>query len=155
MSAISAILRASPKPFIGQKATVARVRAVLMWQDRFLLAQHNAQRSANRGRWGLPGGRLKSAEKPKDCLRRELVEELGCRAPYLVKLGDWLHRGEQHRVFGCEIEKPIATFNARELTAIGWFSYDEVVEFAAANKLRTGFELAAVLEFRRWHADER
>ena len=104
------------------------------------------------GQWGLPGGRVKDAEKPKACLRRELIEELGCRVPYLVRLGDWLHNDEQQRVFGCEIEKPIDTFDAEELRAIGWFSYEEVVELAAARKLRMGFELAAVVEFRRWHA---
>ena len=108
----------------------------------------------NLGQWGLPGGRLKDAEKPKACLRRELIEELGCRVPRLVRLGDWLHRNEQQRVFGCEIEKPIDTFDAEELRAIGWFSYEEVVELAAAHKLRMGFELAAIVEFRRHAAND-
>ena len=117
--------------------------------DRYLLAQHNSRRRQNVGKWGLPGGRIKGGEKPKACLRRELAEELGCRASRLVKLGDWLHDGEHHRVFGHELERPIDTFDSDELSAIGWFSYEEVAEFAAARKLRTGFELAAILEFRR------
>jgi 8-oxo-dGTP pyrophosphatase MutT (NUDIX family) len=149
VAGISSILHVSPKPFVGQKHAIARVRAVLMRRDRYLLAQHNSQRAENRGKWGLPGGRLKGDEKPKACLRRELVEELGCRVPYLRKLGDWLHRGEQHRVFGCEIEQRIDTFETSELTAIGWFAYEEVLALATANQLKTGFELAAILEFRR------
>jgi 8-oxo-dGTP pyrophosphatase MutT (NUDIX family) len=155
VSSIFPIVQGSPKPFVGDKAAIARVRCVLMHDDRFLLAQHNTQRRENVGKWALPGGRLKGAEKPKACLRRELVEELGCRVPYLIKLGDWLHQDEQQRVFGCELDEPIHSFDATEIRAIGWFSYLEVAEFAATRKLRTGFELAAIAEFRRQHAASR
>jgi ADP-ribose pyrophosphatase YjhB (NUDIX family) len=155
VSSILPIVQGAPKPFVGDKAAIARVRCVLMHDDRFLLAQHNTQRRENVGKWALPGGRLKGAEKPKACLRRELVEELGCQVPYLIKLGDWLHQDEQQRVFGCELDEPIHAFDAAEIRAIGWFSYLEVAEFAAARKLRTGFELAAIAEFRRQHAASR
>ena len=64
MDAMAGILRDSPKPFVGDKAAIARVRCVLMQADRYLLAQHNSRRE-NLGQWGLPGGRLKGAEKPK------------------------------------------------------------------------------------------
>jgi 8-oxo-dGTP pyrophosphatase MutT (NUDIX family) len=122
-----------------------------MRDDRYLLAQHNSRRRERLGRWGLPGGRLRPPEKPKACLQRELIEELGCRVPYLKRLGDWVHDGELHRVFGCEIDEPIETFAGDELLAIGWFTYEEIAELAAAAKLRTGFELAAITEFRRYH----
>src|SRR5262245_14109232 len=155
VSSILSIVQGSPKPIIGEKADIARVRCVLMHQDRYLLAQHNTQRPENVGKWALPGGRLKGSEKPKAGLRRELAEELRCEVPYLIKLGDWRHQDEQQRVFGCELEEPINTFDADELRAIGWFSYVEVAEFAAARKLRMGFELAAIAEFRRLHAANR
>jgi 8-oxo-dGTP pyrophosphatase MutT (NUDIX family) len=149
MAAIAAILRDSPKPFAGDKGAIARVRCVLLHADRYLLAQHNSRRRETIGRWGLPGGRLKDDEKPKAALRRELAEELGCRVSRLMRLGDWLYRDEQQRVFGCEIEKPIDTFDSEELRAIGWFSYEEIVDLARSRKLRMGFELAAIVEFRR------
>ena len=151
MAAIASILRDLPKPVTADKASITRVRCVLMRDGRYLLAQHNSRRRQKRGRWGLPGGRLRPPEKPKACLRRELVEELGCEAPYLVRLGDWLHDDELHRVFGCEIDEPIETFAGDELLAIGWFTYEETVELAVTGKLRTGFELAAITEFRRHH----
>src|SRR6187551_992119 len=132
MPAIASILRDSPKPIAGDKSSIARVRCVLMRDGRYLLAQHNSRRRERIGRWGLPGGRLRPAEKPKACLRRELIEELGCEVPYLKRLGDWLH--------------------GDELLAIGWFTYEETAELAAAGKLRTGFELAAIAEFRRHHS---
>jgi 8-oxo-dGTP pyrophosphatase MutT (NUDIX family) len=149
MNAITAILRDSPKRFVGDKAAIARVRCVLMQADRYLLAQHNSRRRDTIGQWGLPGGRLKDDEKPKAALRREIFEELGCRVPDLIRLGDWMYRNEQQRVFGCEIEKPIDKFDADELRAIGWFSYEEIIELARGRKLRMGFELAAIIEFQR------
>lgn len=149
MPGIASILQVSPEPFIGQKAAVARVRAVLMREQLYLLAQPNSRRRERFGKWGLPGGRIKGSEKPKACLRRELIEELDCRVPYLLKLGDWTYADEQYRVFGCEIDQPIDTFDSSELRAIGWFSYDEVAELANAEKLRTGFELAAIAAFQR------
>jgi 8-oxo-dGTP pyrophosphatase MutT (NUDIX family) len=155
MAAIASILRDSPKPFVGDKSAITRVRCVLMHREQFLLARHNSRRPENLDKWGLPGGRLKDREKPKACLRRELIEELGCRVPYLVKLGDWRLDDEQQRVFGCVIEQRITTFDEDELRAIDWFSYRDVIGLAAAGKLRTGFELAAILEFRRWRASVR
>jgi 8-oxo-dGTP pyrophosphatase MutT (NUDIX family) len=155
MGAIASILRDSPKPFEGDKSAIARVRCVLLRADRYLLAQHNSRRRGTLGQWGLPGGRLKDSEKPKAGLRRELNEELGCRLPDLIRLGDWLYRDEQQRVFGCEIREPIEKFDADELRAIRWFSYKEVIELAAARKLRMGFELAAIVEFRRRHFPNR
>jgi 8-oxo-dGTP pyrophosphatase MutT (NUDIX family) len=149
MASIIPILRGSPKQFVGKKTAIARVRCVLMHEDHYLLAQHNTRRREHAGKWGLPGGRLKATEKPKACLRRELIEELDCRAPYLMKLGDWMHADELYRVYGCELDEPIATFAPAELRAIGWFSYHDVAELAATGKLRTGFELAAIAEFRR------
>jgi 8-oxo-dGTP pyrophosphatase MutT (NUDIX family) len=149
MASIVPILRGSPKPFVGDKAAIARVRCVLVHEDHYLLAQHNTRRREHHGKWGLPGGRLKATERPKACLRRELIEELDCRVPYLRKLGDWLHGDELYRVYGSEIREPIATFEPAELRAIGWFSYEVVAELAKTGKLRTGFELAAIVEFRR------
>ena len=149
MASIFPILRHSPKPLVGHKAAISRVRCVLMHDHLYLLAQHNTRRREHLGKWGLPGGRLKDTEKPKACLRRELIEELDCRVPYLSKLGDWMHGDELYRVYGSEIDEPIATFDPTELRAIGWFRYEEIEELATANKLRTGFELAAILEFRR------
>jgi 8-oxo-dGTP pyrophosphatase MutT (NUDIX family) len=125
-----------------------------MHEEQFLLAQHNSRRPENARKWGLPGGRLKQSEKPKSCLRRELIEELDCRVPYLIRLGDWRYGEEQQRVFGCEVEQRIVTFDQDELRAIRWFSYRDVVELAATGKLRMGFELAAIAEFRRWCSTE-
>jgi 8-oxo-dGTP pyrophosphatase MutT (NUDIX family) len=129
--------------------SIDRVRCVLMHEQRYLLAQHNTRRARNRTLWGLVGGRLRPAESPKAGLKRELMEELSCRLPRLIELGDWFHHDETHRVYGCELRRTIETFDSDEIRAIEWFTYTEVAELAAAEKLRIGFELAAITRFRR------
>ena len=144
-----------PKRAPHSTRSVDRVRCVLSHEQRYLLAQHNSRRRENRSRWGLAGGRLRDRENPQECLRREIMEELSCRVPYLIELGDWQHRDETHRVYGCEIPQTIETFDPDELCAIAWFTYVEVVELAAADRLRTGFELAAISAFQRQRAAAR
>ena len=52
-----------------------------------LLCQRN--RSARYGlKWEFPGGKVEDGENSKDCLRRELFEELGIRAD----IGELFHR---------------------------------------------------------------
>lgn len=148
-------MRSSPagyRPFYeipSAEPTIDRVRCVLLKDQRYLLARHRSRRRENRNLWGLAGGRLRECENPQDCLRRELLEELDCRVAQLIEIGDFAHGDETHRVFACEITKPIETFDARELCAIAWFTYAEVVRLAAADRLRAGFELAAITTFER------
>jgi 8-oxo-dGTP pyrophosphatase MutT (NUDIX family) len=145
----------SHRPASQAAKTVDRVRCVLARDGRYLLARHNSRRRSNRSRWGLAGGRVRDRENPQECLRREIMEELRCRVPDLVPLGDWEHRDETHRVFGCEIAENIETFDKEELRAIAWFTFAEVVELAAADRLRTGFELPAIAAFERQRASRR
>jgi 8-oxo-dGTP pyrophosphatase MutT (NUDIX family) len=129
-------------------APVSRVRCVLRCEQRYLLAQHNSRRRANMGKWGLPGGRVKSREEPRAALRRELAEELGLRVRYLVEIGDWWHRGENHRIFGCDVARMTQAFAPEEILAIDWLEYAQVAELEADGRLRTGFELDAITAFR-------
>lgn len=129
-------------------APVSRVRCILRCGQRYLLAQHNSQRRENIGKWGLPGGRVKSREEPRAALRRELAEELGVRVRYLVEIGDWWHRGENHRIFGCEVSRMTQAFAPDEIVAIDWLEYAQVAELEADGRLRTGFELDAITAFR-------
>ncbi len=129
-------------------ASLNRVRCVLMRNRRYLLVQPKSRRPENIGKWGLPGGKLKRPEAPKAALRRELTEELRVEVPYLVELGDWLLRGQTHRIFGCEIDSPVGWFDTDEILGIAWFSYDEVAALEEANQLHKGFELGAIHAFR-------
>ena len=110
--------------------------------------QHNNRFPENFGKWGLPGGVLDHGEEPTIGLRRELAEEFQIRVGDVVLLGDWEYRDETHRVFGCQFEDRIASYDTNEILDIVWLTYDGVVGFAEAGQLHTGFELEAITEFR-------
>ncbi len=128
--------------------TINRVRCVLEHKDCYLLVLHNNRLPENFGKWGLPGGVLDIAEEPTTGLRRELSEEFQISVGDIVLLGDWEYRDETHRVFGCEIDYPIESYDTNEILDIVWLKYDGVVGFAEAGQLHTGFELEAIREFR-------
>jgi ADP-ribose pyrophosphatase YjhB (NUDIX family) len=134
---------------------VQRVRCVLSDGRRFLLVQNNANRAENHGKWTLPGGRLKMREQPRAGLRRELAEELGVRLPHLLEVGDWWHRDQYHRVFGCEVEPTEPSPQDDEILACAWLEYSAVKELAAAGRMRWGFELDAISLFRHLPRDVR
>jgi len=131
----------------GLELDVDRVRCVLKHDHHYLLVQPNSRRRRSIGKWALPGGRLKAREKPRLGLRRELAEELRLEVPYLRDVGDWRHRSENHRVFGCEIWEPTGWFNADEIAAARWFTYADVITLAQTARLHRGFELAAIQAF--------
>ncbi len=126
---------------------ISRVRCVLARNNRYLLVQHNNRLPENFGKWGLPGGVLDVGEEPTTGLRRELAEEFQLDIGDVVLLGDWEYRDETHRVFGCEIDDPIESYDTNEILDIVWLTYDGVVGFAEAGQLHTGFELEAITEF--------
>lgn len=61
----------------GLSATLITVTAgMILCNDKVLIAKRN-DRDASGGKWEFPGGKVKFGESPEDCLRRELMEELG------------------------------------------------------------------------------
>lgn len=136
------------RPTWGE-AAVDRVRGVLRYRDKFLLADHGSGRRGKPPKWGLVGGRVEDGEAPLAGLKRELNEELRLRVATAVELGDWWHREENYRVYGADLSRSVRWFDERELRAIAWLSYSEVAALASAGRLHKGFELDALREFRR------
>ena len=127
---------------------ISRVRCVLARNERYLLVQHNNRLPENIGKWGLPGGGLDIAEEPTTGLRRELAEEFQIDIGDVVLLGDWEYRDETHRVFGCQFEGRIESYDTNEILDIVWLKYAGVVGFAETEQLHTGFEHEAITRFR-------
>ncbi|MGD9764941.1 MAG: (deoxy)nucleoside triphosphate pyrophosphohydrolase [Candidatus Binatia bacterium] len=56
------------------------VSAGIIVRDGRVLACQRRPEEAHGGRWEFPGGKRENGESPADCLRRELMEELGIEA---------------------------------------------------------------------------
>ena len=99
-----------------------------------------AQRSATMNlplKWEFPGGKLETGESPEECLRRELVEELGVTIAIGRALPRHTHCYDSFTVtlypFVCTLESE--TISLHEHAAILWLSPQELhaLDWAAAD----------------------
>lgn len=53
------------------------VTAAILWQNGRILLAQRPENDRMAGLWEFPGGKIEAGETPEDCLKRELLEELG------------------------------------------------------------------------------
>ena len=104
------------------------VTCAIIERDGLVLA---AQRSATMSmpfKWEFPGGKIHEGETPEECLRRELVEELGIQ----VAVGKSLPVSTHHYpAFTVTLYPYVCTITAGEIVihehaAIVWLPLDEL-----------------------------
>ena len=79
-------------------------------------------------KWEFPGGKIHPGETPEECLRRELLEELGVVAKVGRALPPFTHRYPGFTItlypFLCAIESGEAS--PREHEQIAWFAPEDL-----------------------------
>lgn len=124
---------------------VTSVRVLLYRQNEFLLVQHNNYKPENKGKWGLPGGRIDPSDASYEAvLRREMDEEFSISLGQLIELGDWSYNGRTHRVFAALFEDEITTWDSTEVLDIAWHSEASYRCVADEGRMHTGFEVLAL-----------
>ncbi|MBD3647626.1 MAG: NUDIX hydrolase [Pseudomonadales bacterium] len=123
------------------------VRCILRREDQFFLVIHNNRLFQNKGKWGLPGGRIEPGEDFEQTAIRELKEELYISVHSLYEGGDYRYKGYYHKVFAADFDEPIIRFDRYEILKIGWHSLDEIRDLEASGRLHAGFELEAILDY--------
>ncbi len=121
-------------------------RAVLRYNDTFLLAIHASFRRQHKKRWGLPGGGIEWGEQPKEAVKRELREELDLQLDALIELGPYTYKGHQHLIYGADVDHAVEHYDTRELLELRWFSKTELNRLAP-HHLHAGYELQAIDRF--------
>jgi ADP-ribose pyrophosphatase YjhB (NUDIX family) len=124
---------------------VPAVRAVIVYQDHFLLAQHHNHLPENIGKWGLPGGRIETWDSDLvGALRRELQEEFEMTADIIGFVAMYTYRDRTHQIFLARPHHLNFTVNTREILGTAWLTLAEVAEWHATGQMHTGFELPAI-----------
>jgi 8-oxo-dGTP diphosphatase len=65
---------------------IIRVTCAIIEQNGLVLAAQRSGSMTMPFKWEFPGGKIKAGESPNDCLKRELVEELGVKISVLHPL---------------------------------------------------------------------
>lgn len=122
-------------------------RCVLRFEQRYLLAVHSSFWARKERRWGLAGGGIERGEAPEDAVRRELEEELELYLTDFTELGSYHYKGNDHMVYGAEVDYLVSSYDDSELLDLRWFDIAELQSLDAQRKLHAGYELQAVRQY--------
>jgi 8-oxo-dGTP diphosphatase len=114
---------------VDSKKRIDVVGAVVIDQGLILCAQRG-QHGSLAGMWEFPGGKIEPGESPKEALRREIDEELGC----VVRVGERVETTSHEYDFGivtlttfyCELVSGTPTLS--EHAAVRWLPPAELGE---------------------------
>lgn len=141
--------------------------AVLRQGNKFVLVQETLL--AKKGFYNLPAGTLEIDEDLQSCLIREVEEETGIAIVPDCFVGVYqCVLGNGHNIvlfiFSAEINED-AAFHSEEHVVIEALSYDEIVTYDKAGKLRSPIVLKCIEDYRNgqcypvstvqaWHLDD-
>jgi A/G-specific adenine glycosylase len=113
------------------------VSAAVIQRNGKIYIQQRPQKGLMGGLWEFPGGKLEKGENPEDCLKREILEELGVQIKIKQKILTIKHSYTQFRVtlnvFTCDL-KP-GRIRATSCDQWKWVSLEKINQypFPAAN----------------------
>ena len=100
------------------------IKGVLFIGDRVVLLRND------RNEWELPGGRIEQGESPRQCLAREMLEELGVRVAVADIIDSYLFEAVPNQyvfivTYGCITEASVPRVSDEHLE-VGLFQVGEL-----------------------------
>jgi len=115
--------------------------AIIPRGEEVLIAQRSRDQSSHPRKWEFPGGKVEPSETVEDCLRREVLEELGLQVqierPFLVYEHDYKRPdGKKHRFhsFWCAIVEGEPSLKVHDSLAWARIEYLPKFDFIEADK---------------------
>ena len=85
---------------IAGKAFYVTVKALLYYNEKFLIVRRSKMSQNEYGFWEFPGGRLEFSEDPKEGLLREIKEEVDIDATIKFPISVWDHVKTDDHIIG-------------------------------------------------------
>jgi 8-oxo-dGTP diphosphatase len=118
-----------------EKKTIVKVRAIILHEGKLLVVRHPHDLSFA----ALPGGKLEWSEDLKECMSREIVEELGVKPDIgrLLYVNTFTQTDNKHYLeFFFEIKNAVEYLNTADLVRSHAHEIAEIVWIGSADDVR-------------------
>ncbi|MCC6932153.1 MAG: (deoxy)nucleoside triphosphate pyrophosphohydrolase [Deltaproteobacteria bacterium] len=112
-----------------------KVTAAILERNGKVLICRRPQNKTLGGLWEFPGGKIEAEESPKDCLKRELQEELGIEQADIGEyLGTYHYHGlnNQIELYAYRVPYPHGQIALHEHEDAKWIKINDHIEFEFA-----------------------
>ncbi|MDY6878914.1 MAG: A/G-specific adenine glycosylase [Thermodesulfobacteriota bacterium] len=135
------------RPVRPRKVSTVPVTAAVgvLWDDGRVFIQKRPPKGLLASLWEFPGGKVRGKESPRECLRRELKEELGVKVGVFEKLAEIRHAYTKYRVhlhaYACKMIPPGQGIMLRAAVEGQWVSVGDLNNFAFPSANRRLIEI--------------
>jgi len=115
---------------MDKKKHIVAITAVVVNGDKVLVMLRGKDEIAHPNKWGFPGGKVEQGETPLECLKREIMEEVGIEASDFKFIKDFTFmRPDGHNVVGLNFFVKVDTFDVKlnsEFQEYRWVTLEEL-----------------------------
>src|SRR3989344_5322385 len=105
--------------------------AIIEDNGKYLITQRPKE-AHNGMRWEFPGGKLDFGEDPRECLEREIMEEIGIKikAEEILEYSSHVYKGEKHIVLlGFKCKYLSGTIKKLNINDFAWATLKEMEKY--------------------------
>lgn len=114
--------------------TITVIAGLIFKERRVLLARRSPDKHLA-GYWEFPGGKVEKNEKEEDCLRRELMEELGINVSvinfFMLNHHQYKEKNITLKSYFCKVEEP-ENFCLNDHDKIEWVKVENLLDYQLA-----------------------
>jgi A/G-specific adenine glycosylase len=115
-----------------KKIPIFDVSVGLIMKNNNILISKRKKAGLLGGLWELPGGKLIASESFKECLKREVLEELDIKIKIINKIGTIKHQYSHFKINMCGFKCKIKSGAPKPLVSDGikWINFNEIKKYA-------------------------